>query len=209
MRLQKTERSALAHHLNDPQLLLLCLFVAAGAVAGYLAQKTVGTASNAELGAYLQQYADTCARDAFVPASFLQVLAVYFRYPLVAFCLGFCTIGVYLLPILCMVQGFFLSFSICCFAAALGSCGVYLAFAALGLRTLVTLPCLLLLALQAFNRAKALRGTTRRRNTGKRSKVNQAYFILPGICSAALLLGAVLDITLLPHVFGWVLDKIA
>lgn len=208
MRLQKTERSALTRSLNDPQLLLFCLFVAVGAVAGYLAHKTVGAASNAELSTYLQQYADAYEQDAYVPGSLLQVLAVYFRYPIVAFCLGFCTIGVYLLPVLCMVQGFFLSFSVCCFAASLGRCGVYLAFAALGLRVLITLPCLLLLALQAFNGARALRGTTRKRNMGKRRKVDQAYFILPGICSAALLLGSVLDITLLPHVFGWVLDKI-
>lgn len=193
----------------DPQLILLVFFVVIGAVIGYLVQNTVSADSHTELSEYLHRYADYCVNGTQTPVSFLRILLVYFRYPALAFCLGFCTIGVYLLPILCMVQGFSLSFSICCFTSALGHTGVYLAFATFGLRVLITLPCLLLLAIQAFNRSKCLRNRTHKRKGKSAVQKGAADLILPGICAATLLLGTILDMALLPHLFQWVLTKLA
>ena len=209
MRLQKISQGKQLRSTCSPQLLLLCLFVAVGAIIGFFVQKAVSTESNAELCEYLHQYAACSAQGSCTPVSFLRVAAVYFRYPLLAFCLGFCAFGIYLLPLLCAVQGFFLSFSVCCFASAMGRAGVYLAFSAFGLRVLITLPCLMLLALQAFHNARALSGIAPQKNRNAKNKLSASYFILFGICSIVLLLGTILEITFLPHIFQWMIEKIA
>ena len=208
MRLQKISQGKQLRSTCSPQLLLLCLFVAVGAIIGYFVQRSVSTESSAELSEYLHQYAVCSARGTYTPVSILRVAAVYFRYPLLAFCLGFCTLGIYLLPVLCAAQGFFLSFSVCCFASAMGRAGVYLAFSAFGLRVLITLPCLMLLALQAFHNARALSGGAPQKAGNTKKNLRASYFSLFGICSIALLLGTILEITLLPHIFAWMLEKI-
>ena len=64
-----------------------------------------------QLSAYLRDYVRldrTASSDAILPA-----LVLYFRYPLLAFLLGFSAVGVILLPCLTAAFGFFLSFSVC------------------------------------------------------------------------------------------------
>lgn len=208
MRLQKIFQSKQLRSTFCPQLLLLCLCFACGALIGYFAQKAVRPEINTELCDYLQQYADSYAHGSYTPASFFRVLVVYFRYPLLAFCLGFCALGVYVLPFLCAAQGFFLSFSVCCFASAMGRAGVCMAFTAFGLRVLISLPCLLILALQAYNRSRQASRTVRQKSTRSNKTQGASYFMLLGMCSVALLLGAILEITFIPHVFQWVVDNV-
>lgn len=208
MRLQKVLQRRQLRGVFSPQLLLLCLCIVCGAVVGFFVQKSVGPAHNAELSDYLWQYAEQSSAAESTVVSFFRVAAVYFRYPLLAFFLGFCTIGTYLLPLLCAVQGFFLAYSVCCFASALGRTGICLAFTAFGPRVMLTLPCLLLLALQGFRHAKALLGTDRRRNARTKKLPAASYFVPLGICTAVLLIGTVLEIVFLPRLFGWVILKL-
>ena len=208
MRLQKILQRKQLRGVFSPQLLLLCLCIVCGAVIGFFVQKAVSPTHNAELSDYLQQYAARSADADGTAISFLRVAAVYFRYPLLAFFLGFCTVGTYLLPLLCAVQGFFLAYSVCCFASALGHAGIYLAFTAFGPRVMLTLPCLLLLALQGFGNAKTLLGTDRRRNARTKKLPAASYFVPLGICTVVLLIGTVLEIVFLPRLFRWVLLKL-
>ena len=85
MRLQKISQGKQLRSTCSPQLLLLCLFVAVGAIIGYFVQRSVSTESSAELSEYLHQYAVCSARGTYTPVSILRVAAVYFRYPLLAF----------------------------------------------------------------------------------------------------------------------------
>lgn len=208
MRLQKVLQRKQLRETFSPQLLLLCLCIVFGAVIGFFVQKTVSPEHNAELCDYLRQYADRSANTEGTVVSFLRVAAVYFRYPVLAFCFGFCTIGIYLLPLLCAVQGFFLAYSVCCFASAMGRTGIYLAFTAFGLRVLLTLPCLLLLALQAFRNARALSGTVRRKNAHAKNLPTASYIMPLGTCAVVLLIGTVLEVVFLPHLFEWVILKL-
>ena len=86
----------------------------------------------------------------------LSALVIYFRYPLMAFLLGFASIGVVLLPCVTAAYGFFLSFSVCCFTAAFGRPGILIALAVLGVRCLLTLPCYFLLAVPSLGTSAAL-----------------------------------------------------
>ena len=121
---------------SDMRFWILCVCFLLGMAAAYPARRSISTDALAQLGAYVQSYAQLADGRSQQPVSVLSAAAAYLRYPLLAFLFGLSAAGVALIPLLCAAQGFFLSFSVCCFAAALGRDGVLLALAALGLRCL-------------------------------------------------------------------------
>ena len=135
-------------------ILLLSLFFLCGIFAGQaLAQRGSGVVGR-ELAEYLRRYVTI---DGSVSSrTVLSAVLLYLRYPLMAALLGFSSIGAVMIPGITMALGFFLSFSISCFAAVFGPDGVLLATAVLGLRCLVTLPCYFLLAVHSWGSSAAL-----------------------------------------------------
>ena len=131
---------------SDMRFWILCVCFLLGMAAAYPARRSISADALAQLGAYVQSYAQLADGRSQQPVSVLSAAAAYLRYPLLACLFGLSAAGVALIPLLCAAQGFFLSFSVCCFAAALGRDGVLLALAALGLRCLFVLPCTLCLA---------------------------------------------------------------
>lgn len=113
------------------------------------------------------------------PPRALSAVVIYFRYPLLAFLLGFASIGVVLLPCVTVAYGFFLSFSVCCFTAAFGAGGVLLALAVFGLRCVVTLPCYFLLAVPSWGTSACRPGRLVWEGTALRSG-----HIRPGLVAA-------------------------
>ena len=192
-------------------LLLLCVFFVVGAGLGRLGHSYVTASNNAELSQYICGYAELVSGSKNAAANIYSVLLLYFRYPLVYFLLGFTSVGIAAIPFLSAVQGFFLSFSISCFASSLGKSGVLLAFSAFGIRSLVTLPCCFLLAAWSFLAAKnrgmpsalpAVKG-------GKRSaRFPPEYFWRFLICVVVLLVGCVLELSVVPRLFALALTKI-
>ena len=176
---------------------LLCLFFAAGILAGFLARRTVKSDDLSALGGYVSEYAALTAQQ---PADIINVVWAYLRYPAAAFLLGFTAWGVMLLPLLCTAQGFFLSFSVHCFAASLGRGGVTLALAALGLRCLFVLPCLLVTASDSFQSA------WRRAEKQKPERRDRRRLLL---CLFVLLTGTVAECALVPKLFALLLPCIA
>ena len=81
---------------------LLCLFFAAGILAGFLARRTVKSDDLLALGSYFSDYAALTVQQ---PADIISVVWAYLRYPAAAFLLGFTAWGVMLLPLLCTAQG--------------------------------------------------------------------------------------------------------
>ena len=120
---------------SDMRFWILCVCFLLGMAAAYPARRSISADALAQLGAYVQSYAQLADGRSQQPVSVLSAAAAYLRYPLLAFLFGLSAAGVALIPLLCAAQGFFLSFSVCCFAAALGRDGVLLALAALGLRS--------------------------------------------------------------------------
>ena len=132
-------------------LLAVCFFL--GIVWGHVSARKNADATGIELHRYLAEYYVMDHADAGSGVVFLSAILVYFRYPVIAFFLGFTVFGALLLPGVSVIFGFFLSFAACCFAGAFGERGVLLALAVLGFRCLVTLPCFFVLATPAFKRA--------------------------------------------------------
>lgn len=184
-------------------LVFLALCFLAGVLFGQVLSGRVPDAAGEELSRYLQSYV-RLEEPAGAPA--LTAAALYFRYPLLAFFLGFTSLGVALLPCLSAAWGFFLSFSVCCFTAAFGPRGVLLALAVFGLRCAVTLPCYFLLAAPALGVSASLAslslGMGRRAVPAVYSREN--WLRLAGCCGA-LLAGMCAELYLSPWLLRLVL----
>ena len=203
--------------LRLPALVLVCLLLVLGAVLGFAVCRAVPQQDRQELSDYLHQYAQATADGRGPSASALSVAAAYFRYPLAAALLGLTqsdyiilkypellgltAAGLVLLPVLSVAQGFFLSFSVGCFARALGRGGVYLALAAFGPRCLFVLPCTLLLTVQGLSAA------ARRRDGQKVRLTEGAYWRRVGLCGLILLIGAALELTFGLRLLQWVIAR--
>lgn len=198
MRLRKVFHRAQMSRPQLPRLLTLCAFFAAGIIAGQLAQTA---AASSELAAYLHRYAGWLAQDGAATVSFWQVAVSYLREPLAVLLFGFCTFGAAVIPLVCAWQGFTLSFAVACLAASFGSRGILLALAALGVRCVILLPCTLVLARWAFDRALC-------RLRGEAPTWTGQWWLLPG-CFIFLTLGAVLETTAVPRWFILVFSGIS
>lgn len=192
-----------------PRLLLLALFFLAGIFLGQVLSGRVPDATGDELRRYLEDYMQLGGGGAPTARTVLSALVIYFRYPLMAFLLGFASIGVVLLPGVTAAYGFFLSFSVCCFTAAFGTDGVLLAMAVFGLRCLVTMPCYFLLAASSWGTAAGLAAVSF--GSGRRTApvvYGRACWARFGVCCLALLAGVCGDLLLSPVLLRLLLERI-
>lgn len=192
-----------------PRLLLLALFFLGGVVLGQVLAGRVPDATGDELARYLADYVRLGGSGSVSVGTALSALVVYFRYPLLAFLLGFASIGVVLLPCATAAFGFFLSFSVCCFTAAFGADGVLLALAVFGLRCAVTLPCYFLLAVPSWGTSAALASLSFGR--GRRSApvaYGSRWWLRLAVCGAVLLAGVCVDLFCSPWLLRLVLERL-
>lgn len=202
--MKKLTKGPLASSL--PCMLLLALFFLGGAILGQVLAGRVPGETGLELRQYLEDYVRLGGEVS--PGAAVSAAAVYFRYPLLAFLLGFASIGVVLLPVSAAAFGFFLSFAVCCFTAAFGPDGVLLALAALGLRCVVTMPCFFLLASSSCGTAAGLAAVSfgsGRRTAPACGRVDWRRF---GACSLALAAGVCGELTLTPALLRLALERV-
>ena len=202
--MKKLAKGPLASSL--PCMLLLALFFLGGAILGQVLAGRVPGETGLELRQYLEDYVRLGGEVS--PGAAVSAAAVYFRYPLLAFLLGFASIGVVLLPVSAAAFGFFLSFAMCCFTAAFGPDGVLLALAALGLRCVVTMPCFFLLASSSCGTAAGLAAVSfgsGRRTAPACGRVDWRRF---GACSLALAAGVCGELTLTPALLRLALERV-
>ena len=191
-----------------PQLLFLALFFFGGLVLGQVLAGRVPDATGDELTRYLTDYIQVGGEGELSARTVLSALVIYFRYPLIAFFLGFASIGIVLLPCVTVAYGFFLSFSVCCFTAAFGTDGVLLALAVFGIRCLVTLPVYFLLAVPSLGTSAGLAAVSFGR--GRRTApvvYGRSCWLRFGICVAVLLAGVCVDLFLSPVFLRWILGR--
>lgn len=192
-----------------PRLVLLALCFLGGVLLGQVLSGRVPDATGEDLGRYLTDYLRLDGGTERTAAAALSAAVIYFRYPLLAFLLGFTSLGVLLLPCVTTAYGFFLSFSVCCFTAAFGADGVLLALAVFGLRCAVTLPCYLLLAAPAWGTSAALASLSF--GKGRRAApvvYGRSCWVRFGAVMAALLMGMCVDLFLSPWLLQLVLERI-
>ena len=186
------------------KLLVVCFLFALGGIMGLLAHGGVTEQEDLFLRSYLLQFAQLSSQPQDITASLLSVLLVYFRYPLLLMLCGGSAAGLLAVPAFCMAQGFSLAFAVNCFAAAMGADGILLALAAFGIRCIFTLPCFFLLAIGTAERAC---GTVNQKKSGKKKPHGKPEkSTCQPLLWALLLLGAVLELTLVPRLLQWALN---
>lgn len=198
MKLRKVLHRAQASQPRISRLLLLCAFFAVGIVGGQLVPRTT---VSGELAEYVRGLAHLTAQNDTIKASLLGVAAAYLREPAVLFLLSFCAFGTVLIPLVCAWQGFTLSFAVACLANGLGRDGFFLSLAAFGIRAIILLPCTLLIAQWALERA-LLR---LQKNGGDSTALWRRRLLL---CLMLLVLGIVLEAMLVPQLFSLALSRI-
>lgn len=206
----KTQRAAPRMGPSSlPRLLLLALFFLAGVVLGQVLAGRVPGATGDELRQYLADYVRLGGSGGVSSGTALSALVIYFRYPLLAFLLGFASIGAVLLPCTAAAFGFFLSFSVCCFTAAFGADGVLLALAVFGLRCAVTLPVFFLLAVPAWGTSASLASLSFGR--GRRAApvtYGSRWWLRGAVCAAVLLAGVCVDLFVSPWWLHLMLERV-
>ena len=189
-------------------LLLLALCFLIGVVLGQVLSREAAAGADSELTRYLRDFFQVSGQSGSAE-TLLSALLLYFRYPVLAFLLGFASIGLIGLPLLSAAFGFFLSFSVSCFTSAFGADGVLLALSVFGLRCLLTLPCYFLLAVPAFRNALSLALLSF--GGGKRAApvaYGSAYFLRFAVCAALLLAGVLAELYLSPQLLRLVCERI-
>ena len=190
------------------RLLLLAFFFVCGVLLGQALSARGAEGTAGELREYLEGYLSLPEEKGFwetLPSA----LFLYFRYPLLAFLLGYLGAGVALLPLSAAAFGFSLSFSVCCFTAAFGADGVLLALAVFGLRCAVTVPCYFLLAVPSWGTSAALASVSFGR--GRRCApvtYDRGCWLRLGLSAAALLAGVCAEMLLSPALLGMMLERI-
>jgi len=174
-----------------------------GAAIGHLLGGLVNGAQHRELADYVLTY----ARSSYGPRSIplINVFFSYFRGPAVLFLLGLAACGTWLIPFFMVGQGFFLAYSVHCFGVALGRAGVMLAFAGFGVRCLFVLPCMFFLASRSWERASRMReGKVPREG----SSSGKSGFYSVFLCGVALMIGCIVEISLVPRLFSLILTQL-
>ena len=170
-----------------------------GLVLGQVLADRVSLGLQTELERYLENYLNLDRAQISASELAWNTLILYIRYPLVAFFSGFASVGILLLPVLAILFGLGLSFSVACFTAVFESAGLWICCASFGMRVLITLPCFFVVAIQAWWAAYRLlmlslgRGRSRALDIYGKQYWNSALVVL-GI----LLVGACIDFLLTP-----------
>lgn len=185
-------------------MLLLALFFALGTAAGFALSCRCRVRLAPQLHDYAAAYLALLPRRTLSGEAVLRTLWAYLRAPAAAFFLGFCSLGAAALPLLCLAEGFLLSFSLFSFSLALGRAGYALVAAIFALRLFAVPPCLMLCAAGAMASSRALAafslGAPRRAARPAADGGRMERFL---VCCVCLLCACALELWLLPQLAAW------
>ena len=176
-------------HIEFRRIVLLSIFCVLGILLGCIAVRYVSDTAVAQLTSYLDTYIKLRNTRADL-SSFLISIVVYFRYSLLLFLFSFSPVGIFFIPLICMIQGFGLSFATTMFVRCVGK-RILTLISLFGLRCIFILPAMLCCGSAAILSAS--------RGKESRGKEFWSHF---GVCAFALFIGAVLESFIVPSIFS-------
>ncbi len=185
--------------------ILSALFLC-GVVAGTVVCSNLG--SNSGIGEYLDGYVALSSAKTDTGSLIGYAFFNAFKYHALIVIFGFSALGVVIVPVIVAVRGFFLSFAITSFIKVFGGNGFALALSALGAQSLIALPCLLILASQAFSMSASIMSSglgNKKASTLLTSSVAARI----GVCFAALAVSALIEAFLTPLLISTVAGTIS
>ena len=197
---RRDRRGALPQRVPVP-MLVLSAFIVLGVILGYVFALRSLQSAGGELKQYFDAFLSGGVNRPFSVRALGETLLCYFRAPVIVFLLGFASIGVAVIPAVCALQGFLLSFSLFSFSLALGRENFPLLLALFALRLLALLPCTLALGAAAMEKSRELLLLSLG-GGGKRARAvtyGGAYWYRFGACCVCLLLAALIELWLVPQ----------
>jgi len=181
-----------------PALIVLSGCFLCGIFAGCLWADSVTERGGAVLSEYINGYLTVLRGGTAGNGSLLATLWELFRWPLLTVAFAFTAVGLIAIPVIFLLRGFLLSFSIACLIRVLGSTGAILAFFLFGISGVLSLPVLFILGIQGITacRQLCLRLMGTRQNT--EPIYGNEYLIRCGFCAVILCICVCLEQFLLP-----------
>ena len=177
---RRDRRGALPQRVPVP-MLVLSAFIVFGVILGYVFALRSLQSAGGELKQYFDAFLSGGVNRPFSVRALGETLLCYFRAPGIVFLLGFASIGIVAVPLVCACQGFLLSYSLFCFA-------------------LSVLPCTLLLGNASLDKSRALLSLSLGGGgRGRAVSYGSAYWYRFGICCVCLLFAALLELWLVPQ----------
>lgn len=179
-------------------LLLCAVFFVCGCVIGAVAAGFVASAD--QLGSSVRDYLSLMSDKTSVQPSLMSSVVDAFKYHLLAVFLGSSVLGVFCIPILSAVRGFFLSFSVSVIVRLLGGKAILLTLSMFGISTLITIPCFFILSVIAFSASQNLLRVSLSKS-GKAPGMPPAgrTVVVCVVCLALLLASALIETYLTPQ----------
>lgn len=135
----------------------LCLiFFLCGIFVGVFAARALDAHGAFALRENIIGLIDSISTGSYPNPNFLSVFWLTGRYHLLALFLGFSILGVFALPLLAAVRGFYLSFSIAALIRAFGPAAFPLALSLFGIWSIITIPAFFFVLNQSFSTAAQL-----------------------------------------------------
>lgn len=191
------------------RLLFMAALIFGGILLGIAAAGHTGGTLTAELSDYLSGYLRLENQRGNPMEMLLSTMFAYFRFPLLAVLLGFASLGVVLIPLLCVILGFLPAFSVSSLTIAFGGRGALLAAGMIGLRSLITIFCFLLLGVPALGTSASLASLT----FGSGRRVKQAvygrdWWLRVLLCAVLLVTAMCVDILISPGLLSRLAENI-
>ena len=136
---RRDRRGALPQRVPVP-MLVLSAFIVLGVILGYVFALRSLQSAGGELKQYFDAFLSGGVNRPFSARALGETLLCYFRAPGIVFLLGFASIGIVAVPLVCACQGFLLSYSLFSFALSLGRGSFPLLLALFGLFAGLKLP---------------------------------------------------------------------
>ena len=182
--------------------MFLCGCVAGAAAAGFVNGET-------KLGEYFSAFLSLFVTGANTEPDFFTALIDVLKYNLVAIIFGISLLGIFFIPVLTAVRGFFLCFSISTIVRVVGGKGIGLALAIFGANTLLTIPCFFVLSVYAFTASSYIfRNTVSKAPKPAASSLSSRSFVHCGICLAVLIISALIECFVTPHLISFAASHI-
>ena len=145
---------AATNHSNICVYICIASFFLGGLCGIFAARQLDGTGV-AALTFYMQSFFHLAQNGPLISADFAELLWTFFRWPIFAVLCSMTVAGLALIPFLLMSRGFLLFFALSSLLRTIPSGGVV--FVLLGLSALWSVPALIVLCVQGFQRAQRQR----------------------------------------------------
>lgn len=178
-------------------LFILSIAFFIGGMAGCILVNRVGGNGEVALEEFLEGYLTVVNSGELMQPNVLTLVWETLRWPLLILILSVTPLGLFAIPVLFLVRGFLLSFSIASFFRVLGTSGLALAFTLFGVTGVLYVPVLFILGVQGFLFSGAMAGCLMGEGR-KRLRFDRVVLFRCGICAVVLCVCCFLEYHLVP-----------